>query len=97
MRKRTSLVYPGSLAKVLDNALSLGSPNFSRPRKVNWQGLFMLLSMIFPNVVLISYAPGPGPAVGALRGGLDPVQNPISASFEIIMMINDHGDNHVGS
>ena len=60
--------YPGSFATVFDKALSLGSPNFSRPLKVNWHGDFIFDSMILPIVDLIAYAAGPGPGVGAFNG-----------------------------
>jgi hypothetical protein len=41
----------------------------------------MFDSMTLFIVLLITYAPGPGPAVGAFRGGRDPVLKPISASL----------------
>ena len=82
VRKKSSMVsYPGSLAQVLEVDLSFGSPNFSRPRRENWQADFIFDSVTLPNVLLIVYAPGPGPAVGLLNGCLELVLNPISASL----------------
>ena len=72
---------PGSLADVLERALALGSPNFSRPFKVKAQGLVMCDSGNLPIVVLIGYAPGPGPGVGSINGGRVPEPKPISGGW----------------
>lgn len=78
---KSIICYPGSFAHVFDIDFSFGSPNFSRPRRENWQADFMFDSVTLPIVLFIVYAPGPGPAVGLFDGCLELVLNPISASL----------------
>jgi hypothetical protein len=65
----------------LDIDLSFGSPNFVLLRNEYWQGDLMCDSNSFAIVVLIGYAPGPGPPDGLFSGGRLPVPNVISGSF----------------